>query len=67
MTPLQIVIQNWRALSPEEQLRRRWARIPRNAAISMAFEGEPVELAILQAAHARHPLPLDTLKPVKER
>ena len=66
MTPLQIVIQNWRALSPETQLRRRWARIPRNAAISMAFEGEPVDIAVLEATHARRLLPLASLKPAQE-
>ena len=62
MTKLQAIIQAWQALPPEEQLRRQWAEIPHSVAISMAFEGEPVDQAILEAEHARHPLPLDSLK-----
>ena len=32
-------IRRWRALSPEERLRREWEQIPENVAQSMAFEG----------------------------
>ena len=50
-------IEAWRRLPEEEQIRRRWARIPRNVAESMAFEGEPVSLEDLEAAHARQAPP----------
>ncbi len=53
---------NWRALPPEEKRRRRWARIPLNVAESMAFEGEPVNIAMLQAEHDQR-TPLATSKP----
>jgi hypothetical protein len=46
-------IQRWQALPPEEQSRLRRLRIPRNVAESMAFEGEPVDLRMLEAEHAR--------------
>jgi hypothetical protein len=62
MTRLQSIIQAWQALSPEERLRRQWAQIPHSVAISMAFAGEPVDLAELEAEHARHPVPLGALK-----
>jgi len=55
----------WRKLSAEEKARRRWQRIPRNVAQSMAFEGEPVSLALLEAEHARHPMPSATSKAAK--
>jgi len=47
----------WRALPEEEKRRIRWKRIPRNVAQSMAFEGEPVDLAWLEEQHARVPMP----------
>jgi len=47
------IIESWRALPPEEQARRRRRRIPLNVAESMAFEGEPVDLQVLEAEHAR--------------
>lgn len=50
-------IDRWRALPAEERHRRRWERIPRNVAESMAFEGEPVDLAWLEEEHAKHPMP----------
>lgn len=50
-------IRQWRALPEEEKQRRRWASIPRHVARSFAFEGEPVDLAMLEAEHARHPMP----------
>lgn len=46
-------IERWRALRPEEQARIRRSRIPLNVAESMAFEGEPVDLAALEAELAR--------------
>ena len=52
-----LTIKRWRALPPEEQARIRRSRIPMNVAESMAFEGEPVELAALEAELRR----LDTL------
>ena len=46
-------IKRWRDLRSEEQGRIRRDRIPLNVAESMAFEGEPVELAALQTELAR--------------
>jgi hypothetical protein len=46
-------IRQWRALPEEEKLRRRLESIPRQVAQSFAFEGEPVDLAMLEAEHAR--------------
>lgn len=43
------IVERWRALSPEEQLRIRLSRIPRRVARSMAFEGEPVDEKMLEA------------------
>lgn len=37
--------------------RRRWESIPRTVAVSMAFEGEPVDLAWLEELHRRMGLP----------
>jgi len=51
-------ITDWRALPAAEKARRRWLRIPRSVAQSMAFEGEPVSLEMLEADHALHPMPL---------
>ena len=62
LTRLEQVIADWRALSPEERLRREWAQIPRSVALSMAFAGEPVDIAVLEAEHAKHPVPYDSLK-----
>jgi hypothetical protein len=50
-------IRQWRALPEAEKRRRRWASIPRSVADSFAFEGEPVDLAMLEAAHAKRPMP----------
>lgn len=41
-------IAEWRALPEEEQQRVRIANIPRKVARSCAFEGEPVDLAMLE-------------------
>ena len=46
-------LERWRALTEEERLRRRWQSIPRSVADSMAFEGEPVDLAWLEELHRR--------------
>jgi hypothetical protein len=46
-------ISQWRRLSAEEKLRRRWQAIPQDVAQSMAFEQEPVELPFLQEILAR--------------
>ena len=62
LTQLQQVIVDWRSLSPEERLRRQWARIPQSVAMSMAFAGEPVDIALLESEHAKHPVPYDSLK-----
>ena len=42
-------IKHWRSLSPAEQRRRALANLPRKVARSMAFEGEPVDQAMLEA------------------
>jgi hypothetical protein len=57
------VVQRWQALPPEEQARLRRLRIPRNVAESMAFEGEPVDLRMLEAEHARRGQPPVLSKP----
>lgn len=41
-------IREWRALPEEEQWRLRIANLPRKVARSCAFEGEPVDLAMLE-------------------
>ena len=46
-------IQRWRELNLEARQRIRWERIPRQVALSMAFEQEPVELAWLQTLPRR--------------
>lgn len=59
-------IRQWRALSEEEKQRRRWVSIPRHVARSFAFAGEPVDLAMLEAEHARWPMPRAPAKPAPE-
>jgi hypothetical protein len=59
-------IREWRALTPEEQRRIRRAQIPRKVARSMAFEGEPVTEAWVEALQQRLNAPLDTSKPRRE-
>jgi hypothetical protein len=46
-------IKHWRSLSPAEQQRRALANLPRKVARSMAFEGEPVDQAMLEAELSR--------------
>lgn len=55
-------VRRWRSLPPAEKARRRWQRIPRNVAQSMAFEGEPVDERILEELHACESLPPDISK-----
>ena len=45
--------RQWRALPEEEKRRRRLETLPRKVARSCAFEGEPVDLAMLEAELAR--------------
>lgn len=56
-------IHYWRTLPEAGKHRRRWENIPRSVAESMAFEQEPVDQAMLEAEHARHPLPPVISKP----
>ena len=42
------IVHQWRSLTPEEKLHRRWEAIPHDVAQSMAFEQEPEELRRLQ-------------------
>lgn len=51
-------INHWRSLPPAEQQRRRLANLPRKVARSMAFEGEPVDQAMLEAELKRLTQPL---------
>lgn len=56
-------IRLWRALPEEEQRRRRRAALPRKVARSFAFEGEPVDLAMLEAELGRWPMAAVPAKP----
>lgn len=52
----QLAIDQWRALSREEQKSRRLRNIPRSVASSMVFEGEPVdEKLLIKWMAIRHP------------
>lgn len=57
-------ISQWRHLTPEEKLRRKWESIPLDVAQSMAFEGEPVPVERIRATLARIEPPA-LLKPRK--
>ncbi len=59
-------ITRWRALPPEEKLRRRWEAIPLDVAQSMAFEREPVAIEKITATLAQIAPPA-LLKPLKAR
>jgi len=50
-------IERWSSLPPEERARIRRDRIPLNVAESMAFEGEPVALKMMEAELARFDTP----------
>jgi hypothetical protein len=54
---LREAINQWQALPPEEKVRRRWALIPMKVAMSMEFDGEPVDLKKLEEAHASRLMP----------
>ncbi len=58
----QQAIERWRSLPRAARSRIRRSRIPRNVAESMAFEGEPVELAAMEAELARLEIQPDTSK-----
>jgi hypothetical protein len=60
-------IELWRALPAAEKHRCRWNSIPRSVARSFALEGEPVDPQMLEAEHARQPMPPDTCKPASAR
>jgi hypothetical protein len=52
-----------RALPAAEKRRLRWESIPRSGADSFAFEGEPMDLPMLEAEHARWPMPTIAARP----
>lgn len=54
------VVEQWRKLSAQEQLRVRLSRIPRKVARSMAFEGEPVDEKMLEDELSRRVTPPST-------
>jgi hypothetical protein len=58
-----LAVETWHNLPAEEKARRRWQRVPLNVAQSMAFAGEPVSLAMLEAEHARYPMPTVITEP----
>jgi hypothetical protein len=50
-------IARWRALPAARRRALRWQAVPREVAASMAFEGEPVDLAWLTKLHSQTPPP----------
>jgi hypothetical protein len=56
-------IERWRELNAEARQRIRWERIPRQVALSMAFEREPVEVSWLQTLHRQAALPAISKQP----
>lgn len=46
-------IESWRKLPPARRKASRWEAVPRQVALSMAFEGEPVSLKWLKELHNR--------------
>lgn len=56
-------IERWRSLPAAERGRLRRNRIPLNVVESMAFEGEPVDLAAMEAELGRLDTPPVTSKP----
>lgn len=50
-------LRTLRALPEETRQRRMWDPIPQSVSESMAFEGEPVSMELLQAQHARRKRP----------
>ena len=59
-------IRLWRALPEEEQRRRRRAALAPKVARSCAFEGEPVDLAMLEAELGRWPMAVIPAQPSDE-
>ena len=56
-------IDRWRALPDATRRRLRWQAIPQQVAESMAFEGEPVDLAWLTKLHPPTPPPARSKPP----
>jgi hypothetical protein len=56
-------IDRWRALPDATRRRLRWQAIPQQVADSMAFEGEPVDLAWLTNLHPPTPPPAGSKPP----
>ncbi|OIO58746.1 MAG: hypothetical protein COX57_07675 [Alphaproteobacteria bacterium CG_4_10_14_0_2_um_filter_63_37] len=46
-------LRRWRQLPEVEQRSRRWRMIPTSVSQSMAFSGEPVDVAMLEETHAQ--------------
>ena len=58
-----LAVQEWRKLSTEQQRVIRLRNLPHKLARSMAFEGEPVDQAMLERKLARLTQPPTTAKP----
>lgn len=58
-----LAITNWRKLPPERQKALRLSTAPGRVARSMAFEGEPVDQARLEAALKSRTMPPATSTP----
>jgi len=63
---LQEAIRSWRALPPNERLRRNLEAIPRRVANSMTMAGEPVDEARIREHLERRIRELGLLKPTPE-
>ena len=55
-------IQTWQKLNAQAQQQIRWQRVPRQVALSMAFEKEAVDLVWLEKLHLQEEPPA-SLKP----
>ncbi len=55
-------IQTWQKLNAQAQQQIRWQRVPRQVALSMAFEKEAVDLVWLEELHLQEEPPT-SLKP----
>jgi hypothetical protein len=47
-------IRDWQQLPESARHAERWKRVPRQVALSMAFEKEPVDQKWLEHVHAQH-------------
>jgi hypothetical protein len=56
-------IQRWQRLNPETQQQICWRRIPRQVALSMAFEREKVDLSWLEKLHHQAAPPVSSKPP----